>query len=105
MIPKSEKFLDIQPISGTIDEVLENSKYVDVDYVYSDDHSINEVMSEYDVTREEAITMLEEAKLVMIKQALDELVKKGDVIKCGINNQGETLYRSVKKKKTKKKNK
>jgi len=106
MIPKAEQFLDMEPISGSINDILKTSKYVDVDYVYTDEQAIIEIMNEFNVDRNQAIEFFEEAKRVMIQETLDDLVKKGKIIKDGFNKDGEQLYSKAEvkqKKRTKKK--
>lgn len=103
MIPKEEKFSDMKPITGSIDKVIEHSQKVNVDYVYSDEHAIIEVMEEYSVTRDAAIELIEQARKQIISNSLEELLKEGKIEIVGYEN-GEPLYSCVDKK-PKKKNK
>ncbi len=99
MIPKQEQFLDAEPITGTIDEILNLNIEVDVD---SEDHCYQEIMHEYDVSKEEAVMMYKKAKLHLIQNMLDEMVRDGKVCVSGVNEDGDKLYTLVEKKKTKK---
>lgn len=108
MIPKAEQFLDMEPVSGSINDIIDSSKYVDVDYVYTEDQAIIEIMNEFNVDKEKAIELFEEAKRMMIQETLDDLVKQGKIIKDGKNESGEQLYSHAEikqKKRTKKKKK
>lgn len=108
MIPKAEQFLDMEPVSGSINDIIDSSKYVDVDYIYTDDQAIIEIMNEFNVDKDQAIELFKEAKQMMIQEALDELIKEGKIIKDGKNKNGEQLYFHAEikqKKRTKKKKK
>lgn len=93
----------MKPITGSINKVIKMSLKADVDYIYSDDHAIIEVMEEYSVSRNEAIEMIKQAQEQMIKEELEILIKEGVVEIVGHNEAGEPLYNLVKNKTKKKK--
>lgn len=103
MIPDNEKFGDIESISGSIDDIITKSQDVEVDYVYGDKQAIHEIMVQFSCTEEEAAKIFEEAKMQMIQNCLEELIKEGKVIQTGFNSNGEALYKNTEKKKRKKK--
>lgn len=98
MIPRQEQFLDVEPVTGTIDEILNLNTAVDID---SEEHCHLEIMHEFNVTKEEAVIMYKIAKLNLVQIQLEEMEKEGKLYKCGINEKGEPLYKLTKKKKTK----
>lgn len=104
MIPNNEKFGSIEPISGSINEIIDKSQDVEIDYIYGENSAIHEIMTEYSCTKEQAEQLFEEAKMQMIENCLNELIKEGKVIQNGVNTNGEPLYYNVEPvKKSKKK--
>ena len=102
MIPNTERFGDVESISGSIDDILTKSQDINVDYVYGDKQAIHEIMVEFNCSEEQASKLFEEAKMQMIQNCLDELIKEGKVVESGFNSDGEVLYKHAGKKKRKK---
>ena len=104
MIPKQELFGSIEPLSGSIDEIISQSNTINVDYVYSNEKDIHEVMTELSCTKEEAINIINNINLRIIQECLNELIADGRVVQDGVDADGNPLY-SATKRKSKKKNK
>lgn len=100
MIPSQEKFSGLEPITGTIDEILNHQ--VNVDHVYSLENAVKEIMEEFEVSYIEALTMYKQAEKELIQKELDKLEKSGIVEIIGNGKDGMPLYALTNKKKKKK---
>lgn len=91
----------IQPFSGSIDALLEQSMRLDPDAIdlqvenekYIE--ALYQVMKMFDCTFEEAEFLYEEAQQQMIKEELDLLVAEGKVKIVGTDENGDPLYSAV----------
>jgi hypothetical protein len=102
MIPKQEQFIGLEPKSGTIDEILNNTIDIDTENV---DHCYEEIMNEFGVSKEEAMLLFLKAKNEMVQNVIDVMLNEGLICISGKNENGEPLYNlpvTKKKKKTKK---
>lgn len=102
MIPKQERFIGLEPKSGTIDEILNDPVSIDADNV---EHYYKEIMNEFGVSREEAVLLFLKAKNEMVQNVIDDMLNEGLICISGKNEKGEPLYNlpvTKKKKKDKK---
>jgi hypothetical protein len=92
------------PFRGTVDELLANMDNVDADQVervvvnqseeviMSDSDATAMIMSEANVSREEAVDILNEIKCEEVKRVLDGLMKEGIVEVSSYDQDGQPLY-------------
>lgn len=90
MIPKQEQFLNQKPISGTIDEILNNTVEINTDDI---DHCYKELMHEFNVSKKQAMKMYKEAKSTMVKETIDLMLKEGLIYVSGKDEKGQPLYK------------
>jgi hypothetical protein len=91
----------IQPFTGSIDALLEQSMKLDPDaidlQVEQEKYNLGmlEIMRMFECTLEEAEFLFNEAQQQMIKQELDALIAEGKVKIVGTDENGDTLYASA----------
>ena len=91
----------IQPFTGSIDALLEQSMMLDPDaidlQVEQEKYNLGmlEIMRMFECTYEEAEYLFNEAKNQMLKEELDLLVAEGKVKIVGTDENGDTLYASA----------
>lgn len=91
----------IQPFTGSIDALLEQSMMLDPDTIDLQveeekyNMSMLEIMRMFECTYEEAEYLFNEAQQQMIKQEIDELISEGKVKIVGTDENGDTLYASA----------
>lgn len=91
----------IQPFTGSIDALLEQSMMLDPDAIDLQveqekyNMSMLEIMRMFECTYEEAEYLYNEVHRQMIKQEIDELIIEGKVKIVGTDENGDTLYASA----------
>lgn len=91
--------------TGTIDQLLIHCAAIDLndlDNQIEYEDTIEQLMADHSCTRDDAATMIEEAKLAMIQEVLNDLKAEGKV-SVTYNENGEELYTSTETKPKKKK--
>lgn len=81
--------------TGTIDELLRHAAAANAEAVeleVENEKVVCQVMREYDLDREDALEMIQQAHLAEVQAVLDELMAKGLVKISGVNANGEPLY-------------
>jgi len=90
MIPKQELFLNQKPISGTIDEILNNTVQINTDDI---NHCYKELMHEFNVSKKQAMKMYKEAKSTILKDTIDLMLKEGLIYVSGEDKKGQPLFK------------
>ena len=81
--------------TGTIDELLRHTAAVDADAVeleVENEKVVRQVMRDYDVDREQALEMIQQAQLAQVQAVLDKLLAQGLVKMSGMDANGYPLY-------------
>lgn len=91
----------IEPFSGSIDALLEQSMKLDPDAIDLQveeekyELAMLEIMQRFECTYNEAEFLFNEAKNQMLKEELDLLVAEGKVKIVGTDENGDPLYSAV----------
>jgi hypothetical protein len=91
----------IQPFTGSIDALLEQSMMLDPDAIDLQveeekyNMSMLEIMRMFDCTYQEAEYLFNEAKTQMLKEEIEQLISEGKVKIVGTDENGDTLYASA----------
>ena len=91
----------IQPFTGSIDALLEQSMMLDPDaidlQVEQEKYNLGmlEIMRMFECTYEEAEYLFNEAKTQMLKDEIEQLIIEGKVKIIGTDENGDTLYASA----------
>ena len=91
----------IQPFTGSIDALLEQSMMLDPDAIDLQveqekyNTSMLEIMRMFECTYEEAEYLFNEAKTQMLKDEIEQLISEGKVKIVGTDENGDTLYASA----------
>lgn len=81
--------------NGSIDELLQHCGEVDdttLDQAMELEQAIDHVMKEMEVSRDEAMEIIEEIHLNEVQQTIDDMVAKGLMEIIGHNEDGDPLY-------------
>jgi len=81
--------------TGTIDALLQHTAAADADAVeleVENEKVVRQVMRDFDVDREQALEMIQQAQLAQVQAVLDKLLAKGLVEISGVDASGDPLY-------------